>query len=568
MGQDHSKERGPDAPLGIKNAAATRMRPGNSCGGPDAPLGINAARMRRVARGRMGITDKYKTYRIATLGCKVNQQESEAIAASFEALGFSPAGKGEEADVCVINSCTVTSMADSKTRQKLRQARAANPGALLCLIGCLPEAAGGQPPGVPEADLVVGNADKERTAELAAALLAERAEAGTRRNTEAGRGRRGPRYRPGGQRGRGVRGQSLGPDGQLGRGVQGPDGAEGTRTRAFLKAQDGCDRFCAFCIIPYARGPVRSRPADELQREAEGLLAAGYKELVLTGINLALYGRDLAPGESLQNTQAPGVTGEVQVAGSMPAPGVTAGARSAATDRIERDALYGRDFSPGEGGGLYGLVKRLGSIEAGGEYRIRLGSLEPTAVDARQAVRIASTPGVCPQLHLSLQSGSARTLEAMGRPYTPDGYEGIVKALRGLDPLFSVTTDVIVGFPGETEQEFEESLDFVRRMGFARVHVFKYSKRPGTRAALMDNQVREEVKNERRRRMIEIADNSAARFVEQNEGRPRRVLIYGPDRDRRFVRGLSDNGIDIFLPYENAARYLSNEYYDIKIIRK
>ena len=427
------------------------------------------------------------TYRIATLGCKVNQQESEALGARFEALGFFRAGRGEAADVCVVNSCTVTSAADSKTRQRIRQARAGNPGALVCVIGCMPEIRREAVLSMPEVDLAFGSIDKERTPELVMEALA------ARRGTPAAAAPAG-----------GVEASRNGYCGAGGR----RNAAE--RTRAFIKAEDGCDRFCAYCIIPYARGAVRSRPAEDVLFEAEAALDAGYKELVLTGVNLALYGRDA-------------------------------------------------------GGGLvdlYSLIEKMCSIGAGGEYRVRLGSLEPTVIDAGEAVRIAGISGVCPQFHLSLQSGAARTLAAMGRAYTPEEYMGIALALREIDPLFSLTTDVIVGFPGETDEDFAESVCFVKQAGFARVHVFKYSKRPGTRAAGMEGQAPDAVKNERSRLMIQAADEGASRFLSLNEGMVRRTLVFGPDKSGEGMRGLTDNGIDIILP---AGGYESNTFADIKL---
>ena len=424
-----------------------------------------------------------KTYRITTLGCKVNQQESETLAAGFEKLSFVPARKGEPADICVINSCTVTSTADSKTRQRIRQARAANPEALVCVIGCLPEIAREAVEAMPEVDLVVGSLEKERAAALImAAFAVEAPSAHCRCSTEDCVGEVFGNIR--GSQCNSQSGSRLRAD---------------RRTRAMIKIEDGCDRFCSYCIVPYARGPVRSRPAEDVLSDAKELISAGYKELVLTGVNLALYGRD-----RLETQKEPSL--------------------------------------------LCSLVEQVCEIEVGIEYRVRLGSLEPTAISAEEAVRIAGIRGVCPQFHLSLQSGCEKTLKEMGRPYTPAGYTKIVQGLRALDPLFSITTDVIVGFPGESDEDFEESLEFVRSIGFSRAHVFKYSRRPGTRAAEMPGQVSETVKNERSRRMAEAAEESAARFLEKNKGVSRRTLIYGPDKSGRFIRGLTDNGIDVLLP--------------------
>ena len=422
------------------------------------------------------------TFKISTLGCKVNQQESEKLATDFVARGFTPAGKDEKADICVINSCTVTSIADSKTRKQIRQARKENPGAFICVIGCIAETSREAVLAMPEVDIALGSFDKEQTAEIVAGTL-------------------------------GITGEQItgGSSYALGK-TRGGDPFHSQRTRAFIKVEDGCDRFCAYCVIPYARGAVRSRTAEDVVTEARTLLEAGYKELVLTGINLALYGS-------------------------------------------------GR---PADGSGLYALVKRLCALEAGEEFRVRLGSLEPTVIAEDTAIRIASIKGVCPQFHLSLQSGSEKTLKEMGRLYTPKGYADIVHALREIDPLFSITTDVIVGFPGESDADFEDSLEFVRSMEFAHVHVFKYSKRPGTLAAEMAGQIKEEVKNERRKRMMATAGASAGRFLELNKGHVRRTLIYGPEKSGRFVRGLTDNGIGILLKVKKG-EYTVNSFIDAGI---
>jgi len=381
----------------------------------------------------------------------------------------------------VINSCTVTGIADSKTRQRIRQARKENPGALVCVVGCLAETARDALLAMPEVDSAIGSLEKENTVHIVLEALKEKS---PNHAAAALHSRSSP----------------AGPKEML-------------RTRGFIKACDGCDRFCAYCIVPYARGAVRSRPADEVLMAAGELLGAGYKELVLTGVNLALYGQ----------------------------------ARSSVVQSS-----------------LYSLAESICGLDSAGEFRVRLGSLEPTVIGAEEAAKIAGINGVCPQFHLSLQSGSEKTLKEMGRSYTPEGFAETVRALRAIDPLFSVTTDVIVGFPGESEADFNESLKFVKAMGFARVHVFKYSKRPGTRAAVMAGQIREEDKNERGRLMLEVAEESAVRFLDKNKGHDRRTLIYGPDKSGRRIRGLTDNGIDVFLPI-SADRYAPNSFIDFSL---
>ena len=416
-------------------------------------------------------------YRIYTLGCKVNQQESEEIAAQLDSMGFSRAGKDESADFYIINSCTVTSIADSKTRQRIRQARKKDADALICVIGCLPEVSNDKVIGMPEVDLTIGSSEKERTVEIVLDALKKRAKARVARMTAHSESAR-------------------------------ISSRTEKRTRAFIKVEDGCDRFCAYCIIPYARGEVRCKPVSDVVAEAQSLIHDGYKEIVLTGINLALY---------QQNS-----------------------------------------------GGLNDLVKRICEIDTGEEFRIRLGSLEPTVISEMDAVGLAEQKGVCPQFHLSLQSGCEKTLKAMGRHYSPADYENIVKKLRKVDALFSITTDVIVGFPGETDSDFEESLAFVKSIGFANVHVFKYSKRSGTIAAEMENQVPEEVKLLRSNIMSEAAAQCKFDFLEKNAGKVRRTLILSTGKDSSKIRGLTDNGIDVSLPAKSLD-YRQNQFYDIAV---
>ncbi|GHU61153.1 tRNA (N(6)-L-threonylcarbamoyladenosine(37)-C(2))- methylthiotransferase MtaB [Clostridia bacterium] len=427
------------------------------------------------------------TVSIATLGCKVNHQESEKLADDFNGLGFTIVEQNEPADICIINSCTVTSMADAKTRQRIRQARSKNPDAFVCVIGCMPEVSHDAVSAMEEVNLILGSAEKERTAALIVRQLAmTRKELSPTTTATAA----APRY--------------------------------GGRTRAFLKAEDGCDRYCAYCIIPYARGPVRSKPADEIVSEATGLLSSGYREIILTGINLARYGADFIA-------------------------------------QAESDSLP-----------LYKLLKQLTDLDRAREYRIRLGSLEPTVISAGEAHAIAALPRICPQFHLSLQSGSDRTLKAMERRYTAEDYLDIISALREIDPNFAVTTDVIVGFPGETDEDFSESLAFVERAGFAKVHIFPYSAREGTRAANLPGQIPESIKKARAAAMQEAGNRSAKSYLDGHIGQSRRTLALGPDKTGA-LRGLTDNGIDVRIP-QKAYDFPHNEFFDLiltpEIVRK
>jgi threonylcarbamoyladenosine tRNA methylthiotransferase MtaB len=463
---------------------------------------------------------KQMTVSIATLGCKVNHQESEKLAGDFRALGFSVVGIGEPADVCIINSCTVTSVADAKTRQRIRQARAKSPHALVCVIGCMPEVSREAATAMQEIDLVIGSKEKHQTAALAAAALQDKTSANqdkTSVNPESTF----------------VIPESTFVIPGLTRDPQPPPDAfppSGARTRAFLKAEDGCDQYCAYCIIPTARGAVRSKPMEEILTEATALLTSGYREIVLTGINLARYGADF---------------------------------------ERQGDGSFVMQESTGGSLPLSRLLTQLTDIHPGHEYRIRLGSLEPTVIDVAEAQAIAALPGICPHFHLSLQSGSDRTLERMGRHYDAKAYSEILQALRAVDPHFAVTTDVIVGFPGETEEDFADSLAFVENAHFAKVHVFPYSPRRGTRAAEMPDPVPELVKKARAAAMTEAGNRTADAFLTNCFGETRRTLSFGPDKAGR-IRGLTDNGIDVRIPTNSAniAPPKENEFFDLTITRE
>jgi len=416
-----------------------------------------------------------------TLGCKVNQYETQKLEARFRALGYEVVGEAAAADVYVVNSCTVTGMADRKSRNFLRRAKRNNPDALLALIGCYAQTDGARLAAqMPEIDLLLGTAEKDSLPARVTALL-DGGAPGAAPASEA----------------RGAGAEAAAGAAENESTVDAGDGLPaGGRTRAYLKIEDGCDRFCAYCVIPYARGPVRSRPEAEILAEAQDLLAAGYKELILTGINTALYGQDAGGAQT---------------------------------------------------GGLADLVRKIAALD--GDFRIRLGSVEPTVIDAAHAAELAAAPKLCPHFHLSLQSGSDRILAAMGRRYRMAEYQKIVAALRRIDPDFGISTDIIVGFPGETEADFAESLRAVEETDFAYIHVFKYSKRPGTRAAAMPDQVPEQVKSERSRRLLLAGEKAAAAFRARCAGKPRQALILRPLPAGR-CEAITDNGLSITLPQE------------------
>ncbi len=388
-----------------------------------------------------------------TLGCKVNQYETQAMRRLLEAEGFETGEfvPGDEAalsaDGLVINSCTVTGESDRKLRQLLRRCRRDNPHAVLALTGCMPQAFPEEAEGFAEADIVLGNASRRALPRHLAAFFQS-----GRRIVDIGE--------------HDARLEPLEIDDFQG------------RTRAFVKIQDGCNRFCSYCIIPYARGRVRSKPPEDVAHELRALAARGFREVVLVGINLTAYGQEW--GLSIADA-----------------------------------------------------VETACSVE--GIERVRLGSLEPDALSEEVVRRLAAQPRLCPQFHLALQSGCDATLRRMRRIYDTAGYRAVVEKLRAAFPGASFTTDVIVGFPGETETDFEESAAFVREIGFLKVHVFSFSRRAGTPAYDMPDQIDEAEKARRSHRLQAEADAVRARVIAGMAGRPVEVLLEKPVNNTLFT---------------------------------
>jgi threonylcarbamoyladenosine tRNA methylthiotransferase MtaB len=286
------------------------------------------------------------------------------------------------------------------------------------------------------------------------------------------------------------------------------------RTRAYIKIQEGCNRFCAYCLIPFARGKVRSRDPEEVVEEAKALIANGFKEIVLTGINTALYGTEEGFAEK-----------------------------------------YGVDEY-----GIESIIKRIDAIP--GSFRIRLSSLEPTVVNAEYVGRLIKYEKLCPHLHLRIQSGSDDVIKAMNRHYTRDEYLDIVKVLKEHDPGYGITTDIIVGFPGETEEDFMDSVRMTEEAGFLKVHVFKYSKRKGTRAESMKDQVPGEVKNERSDRLIEAGERAAKEFFENESGRTRTAL-FEEVTEEGFLTGYTENYVRVYAKADGDPEDHLNEFFTV-----
>ncbi len=396
------------------------------------------------------------------LGCKVNAYETEAMQQLLEDAGYEIVPFGEQADVYVVNTCSVTNLAYRKSRQMLHRAKKLNPGSIVVAAGCYVQTAREQAQVDPAIDILIGNNKKHELPRL----LAE--------YEQAGRGRK----EPGGQEAPLKLQEVIDINDQAAAGTYETLAIRGTaeHTRAFVKIQDGCNQFCSYCIIPYARGRVRSRGWREILAEAASLAENGYREVVLTGIHLSSYGVDT--GDDLLSL----LTGIHQI------PGID---------------------------------------------RIRLGSLEPKIVTEEFARALSQLPKVCPHFHLSLQSGCDATLKRMNRKYTSGEYREGCGYLRKYFTHPAITTDVIAGFPGETEEEFEITRKFLREIAFFEMHVFKYSVREGTRAAGMEGQVPEEIKHRRSHALIEEAGEMSRAFASWYLGKTVQILL----EERIFLEG-------------------------------
>ena len=398
-----------------------------------------------------------KTVAFCTLGCKVNQYETDAMRGSFEAEGYEVKEFSQEASVYVINTCTVTNMADRKSRQMMHRAKKKNPDGIIVAVGCYVQAAKEQLEEDTLIDLVIGNNMKSQVVQIIEQYIQDN------RHTED-------------------------------RDAYVADIAHSheyetmhietvsEHTRAYIKIQDGCNQFCSYCIIPYARGRVRSRKMEDILQEVRDLTANGYKEIVLTGIHISSYGLD-----------------------------------------FEHTADEQEDYGPFKNSALIDLIEALSGIE--GLERIRLGSLEPRIITENFVRRLCKVPQICPHFHLSLQSGCDETLKRMNRHYTTALYLEKCGILRQYFDRPALTTDVIVGFPGETEEEFAQTERFLETVHFSDMHIFKYSKRRGTKAAEMPNQIDPQIQSVRSEKLIALGERMKDDFLEACKDQEQIVLI-------------------------------------------
>jgi len=390
----------------------------------------------------------------ATLGCKVNYYETEAMLKLFAEKGYEIVDFSAKADVYIINTCTVTNLGDKKSRQMIRRAVKANSEAVIAAVGCYVQAEPESVAQIEGVDVLLGTKDKNRIVEIVeGAEHANISRFGAAEDFE-----------------------SLSID------------RMGDRQRAFLKIQDGCDRFCAYCVVPYVRGPVRSRRLGDIVKEAETLAKNGYKEIVLSGIHVSSYGRGFEIG---------------------------------LIDAIES-------------------VSRVNGIE-----RLRLSSLEPTTITPDFVERISRITKICDHFHLSLQSGCEKTLRSMDRRYTPAEYETAVKMLKAAFPDVSVTTDVIAGFPGESEKDFWESYEFCKNAGLSRMHVFPFSAKKRTKAFGMQGQVSAHDKAQRVKELLELSEVLYAGFVNNFIGKQKPVLFEGKIGNTNSYAGRTTNYIAV-----------------------
>lgn len=432
-----------------------------------------------------------------TLGCKVNQYETQSMREQFRNAGYEIAGEEERADVCVINTCSVTNVADRKSRQYIRRMKHLNPDALIVVTGCYAQTDPDAVSAIDGVQIVAGINEKSNILKYVAGYLEKREEEPSKEQENARKTE--PHVRNYAE-------LDAYED-------MGTITAMESRSRAFVKIEEGCDRFCSYCIIPYARGKVRSRSISSVTEELRSLIRTGYHEAVLTGINTALYG----------------------------------------SDRTGKD----------HGEGLLELLDAMALLE--GDFRIRLSSLEPNVISRETAQKLITYDRLCSHMHLSIQSGSDSVLKRMNRRYTVADYKKIAEALRSGDPDYGLTTDIIVGFPGETEQEFEETLETIRKMQFSGIHVFKYSPRRNTVAAKMPDQIDGTVKNRRAKILEEEARKQKEAFHQRNAGKVRRVLFERLTADGRYLEGYTDNYIQTYVPVSGNAEECLHRFAEVQL---
>lgn len=421
-----------------------------------------------------------KKVKFSTLGCKVNQYETEAMAELFVKNGYEIT-EDYNCDVFVLNTCTVTNLSDRKSRQQISKIRSENSDAIIAVVGCYSQVSPDEIENIEGVNVILGTKYRKEIVELCE--LAQSSNKIINKVENIGKNREFEEL---------------------------TINTEHSMTRAYIKIQEGCSQFCSYCIIPYARGPIRSRNIRDIVLEAKRLADNGFKEIVLTGIHVASYGKDLDNNDI----------------------------------------------------GLIDVIEDIGQIDK--IKRIRLSSLEPRIVDKQFLDRLSKVEQFCDHFHLSLQSGSDSILQSMNRKYDTDLYEKTINLIRQYYPNAAITTDIIVGFPGETDEDFEQTLSFVDKIQFSKIHVFKYSNRKGTVASKMKNQVSGVVKKERSKILIEKSKYYTDKFLDNMLNQPIKVLFESKNDDG-YIKGYTTNYIRVKREYNPN---LSNKIIDVVCNRR
>ena len=395
-----------------------------------------------------------KTVAFITLGCKVNQYETNAMSQKLIEEGYKIVEHIQKADIYIINTCTVTNMSDRKSRQMIRRAKEINPEAIIIAVGCYVQVAKKEIEKIKEIDLALGNEEKVDIVKYCNEII--------QKNKK----------------------EEIADVMQSRKFAEFGETSYTEKTRAVIKVQDGCDRFCSYCIIPYARGRVRSREPEHIIKEIKQIANEGIKEVVITGIHIASYGKD-----------------------------------------------FKKDYK------LIDLLEEINKID--GIERIRLGSIEPLLITEEFVQRLVKLEKICEQFHLSLQSGCDETLKRMNRRYTTQQFEEIVKRLRKAYDNVNLTTDIIVGFPGGTEEEFAKTYKFLEKIKFYKMHIFKYSPRKGTRAEQMPQQIEPQLKEERSKKLIELSDKNEKEYNSEYVGK--RVEVLWEEQKNEIYKGHTKN---------------------------
>ena len=414
-----------------------------------------------------------------TFGCKVNQYETENIKEEFQKRGYAVSEDFLQADICLVNTCTVTAQSDLKCRQLVRKIKKSNPDCILVLAGCFPQAFSQKAEELTECDIIVGSNNKREIPDLTEEFLKNKQRI-IKINTH-------------------TKGETIEPMSNSG----------GDKTRAYIKIQDGCDQRCTYCIIPDARGHICSKPLNDIKSEVSELVKSGHKEIILTGINLCCYGRDFKDGTRL-------------------------------IDAIET------------------------ACSCKGDYRVRLSSLEPELITENDIKRMALLEKLCPHFHLAMQSGCDNTLNKMGRHYDTKRYKYLCDKFREYFPHCALTTDIMVGFPGETEEDFNNSLLFTEEISFADSHIFPYSRRPGTPADKFSGQLDKKTKHERAAKMSEVCEKGKAAYLKSMIGKTVKVL-FEKETSPEWYQGHSPEYVLVKVKRENPDNSLKRCFKNVKI---